>query len=97
MDGELYARIHTAGLNFERMAVNVADFRLHGGNASFRNLGKSRDLETILKAERQHVESRAIRRGYGLTLFKDPYLNGLADGVLWIVARAWKGLLRLKP
>ena len=41
------------------------------------------------------MESRAIRRAYGLTLFKDPYLNGLADGVLWIVARAWKGILRL--
>ncbi len=97
MDGELYARLHAAGLNFERMTVNVADFRLHGGNASFRHLGKSRDLETILKAERQHVESRAIRRAYGLTLFRDPYLTGLVDGVLWIAARAWKGVLRLKP
>ena len=97
MDGELYARLHALGLNFERTAVNVADFRLHGGNASFRHLGKTRDLESILKAERQHVESRAIRRAYGLTLFEDPYLNGLADGALWVVARAWKGLLRLKP
>ena len=95
MDGEFYARLHASGLHFEHLSVKVAEFRLHGGNASFRHLGKTRDLETILKAERQHVESRAIRRAYGLTLFKDPYLNGLADGVLWIVARGWKGILRL--
>lgn len=95
MDGEFYARLHAKGLSFERIPVNVADFRLHGGNASFRHLRKTRELDTILKAERQHVESRAIRRAYGLTLFEDPYLNGLADGVLWIAARAWKGVIRL--
>ena len=72
------------------MPVTVADFRLHGANASQRHLGKTRDLATILAAERQHVESRAIRRAYGITLFEDPYLNGLADGVLWIAARFWK-------
>ena len=44
--------------------------------------------------QRQHVESRAIRRAYGITIFDDPYLNGLADGVLWIAARGWKMVLR---
>ena len=39
--------------------------------------------------------ARAIRRGYGITLFEDPYLNGLVDGVLWIVARAWKGVRKV--
>ncbi|WP_052573645.1 glycosyltransferase family 2 protein [Haloferula sp. BvORR071] len=96
MDGELYARLHASGLNFDRMRLNVADFRIHGGNASLRHLGKPRDLETILKAERQHVESRAIRRAYGLTLFSDPYLNGLADGVLWLAAKGWKGVMKLR-
>jgi hypothetical protein len=47
-------------------------------------------MDTILAAEKQHVESRAIRRAYGITLFNDPYLNGLIDGILWIVARGWK-------
>ena len=46
------------------------------------------------RAERQHVESRAIRRAYGITLFKDPYLNGRIDGILWIVAKGWKTVLR---
>jgi glycosyltransferase involved in cell wall biosynthesis len=92
MDGEFYARLDDAGKEFERVPVNIADFRLHGENASQRHLGNSRDMETILAAERQHVESRAIRRAYGVTLFDDPYLNGLVDGVLWIVAKGWKSV-----
>lgn len=95
MDGEFYARLHAKGMNFQHIPVKVADFRLHGENISQRYLGKTRDMEVILKAERQHVESRAIRRAYGLTLFDDPYLNGLTDGILWIIARAWKGVLRI--
>ena len=92
MDGELYARLDAARKRFEHVPVTVADFRLHGANASQRYLGKSKDMETILAAERQHVESRAIRRVYGITLFQDPYLNGLVDGILWIVAKGWKGV-----
>jgi hypothetical protein len=74
--------------------VTVAEFRLHGSNASQRHLGKTRDMDTILAAEKQHVESRAIRRAYGVTLFDDPYLNGLIDGVLWIIAKVWKLVLK---
>jgi len=95
MDGEFYARLHQAGKRFEHVPVVVADFRVHGGNASHRHLGKTRDMEKVLAAERQHVESRAIRRAYGITWFADPYWNGLVDGVLWIVARGWKGVLKL--
>jgi glycosyltransferase involved in cell wall biosynthesis len=95
MDGEFYARLDRGGLGFERIPVVVADFRLHGGNASQRHLGKARDMETVLAAERQHVESRAIRRAYGITLFDDPYLNGLADGVLWLAAKVWKVVMKL--
>ncbi len=94
MDGEFYARLDAAGKRFQHVPLNVADFRLHGGNASQRHLGKSRDMETILTAERQHIESRAIRRAYGITWFEDPYLNGLVDGMLWIVAKGWKLVLR---
>jgi glycosyltransferase involved in cell wall biosynthesis len=94
MDGEYYARLDQAGKTFVHVPVAVADFRLHGANASQRHLGKTRNMETILAAERQHVESRAIRRVYGVTLFDDPYLNGLVDGLLWIAARGWKGVLK---
>ncbi|MES2474565.1 MAG: glycosyltransferase family 2 protein [Verrucomicrobiota bacterium] len=94
MDGEFYARLDHAGLRFEHVSLNMADFRMHGGNLSQRNLGKSRDMDRILSAERQYIESRAIRRAYGVTLFSDPYLNGLVDGLLWLAAKAWKGILR---
>lgn len=94
MDGEFYARLDAAGKRFEHVPLNIADFRLHGANASQRHLGKTRDMETILLAERQHVESRAIRRAYGITLFADPYLNGLVDGILWILAKSWKWVIR---
>lgn len=94
MDGEFYARLDSIGKKFEHVSVNLADFRLHGANASQRHLAKTRDMETILAAERQHVESRAIRRAYGITLFEDPYLNGLVDGLLWIAARGWKMILK---
>jgi glycosyltransferase involved in cell wall biosynthesis len=94
MDGEFYARLHAAEKSFSHVNVTVADFRLHGANASQRHLGKTRDMETILAAEKQHVESRAIRRAYGVTLFQDPYLNGLIDGLMWIVAKAYKFLIK---
>lgn len=92
MDGEFYARLAAAGKRFEHHSETIAEFRLHGDNASQRNLGRSRNMETILAAERQHVESRAIRRAYGITLFDDPYLSGLVDGVLWIAAKGWKAV-----
>jgi len=95
MDGEFYARIDRIGKRFAYMPVRLAEFRLHGGNASMRHLGKDRDMERILSAERQHVESRAIRRAYGITLFDDPYLNGLLDGFLWLSAKGWKGVRKI--
>lgn len=94
MDGEFYARLDAAGMRFNHVPVTMADFRLHGDNASLRHSGKTREMDRILAAERQHVESRSIRRAYGITLFDDPYLNGLVDGILWIVAKGWKVMLR---
>ena len=96
MDGEFYARLHQAGKTFRHLPGSLAEFRLHGANASMRHLGRARDMDAALKAERQHVESRAIRRVHGVTLFEDPYLNGLVDGVLWIAAKGWKQVLKMK-
>jgi glycosyltransferase involved in cell wall biosynthesis len=92
MDGEFYARLDAAGMKFEHVPVTVADFRMHGGNLSQRHRGSNRDMERILAAERQYIESRAIRRAYGVTLFEDPYLNGLVDGFLWLAAKGWKAV-----
>ena len=95
MDGEFYARLDAFGKFFEHMPLIVADFRLHGSNLSQRNRGASEDMDSLLKAERQYSESRAIRRKYGITLFVDPYLNGLSDGILWIAAKGWKAVKRV--
>ncbi len=96
MDGEFYARLDSIGMKFQHVPIDIADFRMHGENASQRHLVETRDMDTILAAERQHVESRAIRRAYGVTLFRDPYLAGLIDGVLFIVSRGWKAILKLR-
>lgn len=95
MDGEFYARLAAEGKVFERVNLGVADFRLHDDNASRRHLGRNVSMDEAVKAEKQHVESRAIRRVHGITLFEDPYLNGLVDGLLWIIARGWKAFLKL--
>ncbi len=95
MDGEFYARLHAQGKIFLHVPVNVADFRMHGGNASQRHLD-GKDMDSILAAEQQHVESRAIRRAYGFAGFKDPYLTGLVDGVLSVASRGWKAVLKLR-
>lgn len=94
MDGEFYARLDSIGKKFEHVDVNIADFRMHGGNASQRHLTKERDMDTALAAELQHVESRAIRRVYGHSIFKDPYLEGLIDGLFSLLSRGWKVLLK---
>jgi glycosyltransferase involved in cell wall biosynthesis len=90
MDGEFYARLDAAGMGFEHVPLTVADFRMHGGNLSQRHRGMTRDMDRILAAERQYIESRAIRRAYGVTLFEEPYLNGIVDGFLWLAAKGWK-------
>ncbi len=95
MDGEFYARLDSIGKKFKHVPLDIADFRMHGGNASQRHLIRTRDMDTILAAERQHVESRSIRRAYGITLSNDPYLAGLIDGVLYLLARGWKAVLKL--
>jgi len=97
MDGEFYARMDAIGKRFFHVRVDAADFRLHPGNASLRHSGITRDMDTIIAAERQHAESRAIRRAHGFTWTHNPYLNGISDGLLWIVAKAWKGVKRLLP
>lgn len=94
MDGEWYARLDRDGKKFAHMPVEMACFRLHGNNASMRYLGRKSNMSAILSAERQHIESRAIRRAYGITCFSDPYLNGWIDGFLWLIAKGWKWCLR---
>lgn len=96
MDGEFYARLHKAGKSFAYLPVSLADFRVHGKNASIRHLAAKDDMAEVLESEKQHVESRSIRRVYGMTAFQDPYLNGITDGFLYLIARATKVLMKLR-
>lgn len=94
MDGEYFARLSALGKRFEYLPRVLADFRLHDASISQRNLGKE-DIDSVLFHQKQLAESRAIRRVYGVKLFKDEMLNGIVEGVLYHVYRVKKALLRL--
>lgn len=96
MDGEFYARLHKARKSFAYLPISLADFRIHGQNASMRHLAAKDEMIEVLESEKQHVESRSIRRVYGTTVFQDPYLNGITDGFLYLIARAIKVMMKLR-
>jgi glycosyltransferase involved in cell wall biosynthesis len=93
MDGEYYARLAHLGKRFVPMPVTLADFRLHGESISQSSLGKD-DMRNLLRLQRQAAEPRAIRRMYGFKPFKDENLSMVADGLLYHVYRAKKGISR---
>ena len=93
MDGEYYARLSHLGKKFVYFPKVLADFRLHDESISQKSLGKD-GMKNILRTQRQAAEPRAIRRIYGITLFRDEPLNGIVDGVLYHVFRLKKGILK---
>jgi len=94
MDGEYFCRLAAAGKRFEYLPRVLADFRLHDGSISQRNLGK-RDIESVLSHQLQLAESHAIRRVYGVRVFRDEMLNGIVEGMLYHAYRLLKGALRV--
>ena len=94
MDGEYYCRLAYVGKHFAYLPRVLADFRLHGQSISQRNIGKQ-EMDGILEYQHQCAESRAIRRMYGIKLFKDEMFNSIVDGILYHVYRVIKGILRL--
>jgi glycosyltransferase involved in cell wall biosynthesis len=94
MDGEYFCRLSAAGKRFKYLPKVLADFRLHDASISQRNLGKE-DIVGILAHQRQLAESRAIRRVYGIRLFKDEMLNSIVEGVMYHAYRILKGVLRV--
>jgi hypothetical protein len=93
MDGEYYARLAHLGKKFEYLPMVLADFRLHDESISQRSLGRE-DMKNILRMQRQAAEPRAIRRIYGIKLFKDEQLNCVMDGIFYHVFRFKKGILK---
>lgn len=82
MDGEYYNRLSKLGKTFVHFPVVLADFRVHGGNLSKKNLNP-KDVDGLLDKQLQYAESGAIRRAYGVTLFKGEYLNAVVDCLLY--------------
>lgn len=93
MDGEFYARLASKGYKFYYLPRELADFRLHGNNLSMRNYGVQ-DAEACLKLQKQFAETRAYRRAYGHSFFRDENLNTLVDSVFYMVFRCIKPLLK---
>lgn len=93
MDGEYLNRLAAAGKRFEFLPVVLADFRRHGGNLSLRNYG-AKSAGEWLKLEQQWAESRAIRRTYGWTLFRNEHLNAVVDAGLFYFFLGQKALLK---
>lgn len=93
MDGEYFCRLSAQGKKFAYLPKVLADFRLHDGSISQKNLGK-RDIDSVLAHQRQLAESRAIRRVYGMKVFRDEMLNGIVEGIFYHAYRIKKVLLR---
>lgn len=93
MDGEYYARLADLGKRFAYLPEVLADFRLHDESISQRSLGKN-DMKSVLRIQRQAAEPRAIRRIYGIKLFRDEALNNVVDGILYHLFRVKKGILK---
>jgi glycosyltransferase involved in cell wall biosynthesis len=94
MDGEYFSRLAYAGKRFKYLPKVLADFRLHGQSISQRNIGK-KEMDGILEYQHQVAESRAIRRMYGIKLFKDEMANSIVDGILFHAYRVLKGGLKV--
>ena len=93
MDGEYYARLAHLGKRFVYLPEVLADFRLHDQSISQSSIGKG-DMKNVLRVQRQAAEPRAIRRVYGIKLFKDEFLNNVVDGLLYHGYRMKKGILK---
>lgn len=93
MDGDYYARLAVAGKRFAYLPVVLADFRLHGQSISQANL-HSREMAGLLRLQHQIAEVRAIRRAYGWNFGSNREVTDLADGVLALMFRLERGLLR---
>jgi hypothetical protein len=94
MDGEFYARLASKGYKFRYLPKVLADFRVHDGSLSRKNYGAG-DAEACLRLQKQFAETRAIRRAYAKTFFRDENLNTLVDSVLYLFYRCLKPVLKL--
>lgn len=93
MDGEYYNRLAYSGKKFQCYKRVVADFRMHGNNLSQKHLVKN-EINGLLDQQLQFAESRAIRRAYGITFFKNDHLNCAVDTFFFYSYRVIKVILK---
>jgi glycosyltransferase involved in cell wall biosynthesis len=89
MDGEFYARLAAKNFTFAYLPKVLADFRQHGNNLSMKNY-RARNAEDCLRLQKQFAETRAYRRAYGHSAFKDENLNAMVDSILYMFWRSMK-------
>jgi len=93
MDGEYYCRLARAGKRFLYLPAILAEFRLHGENASFRRY-QGKGIDGHLALQKQWAEGAAIRREYGVSFFRDEHANGVVDAGLYFFFLAQKAFLK---
>lgn len=82
MDGEYYCRLARGGKRFQYLPGILAEFRLHGQNASFRQYGQ-KGMKSQLALQKQWAESAAIRRVYGVTIFRGGHPSAVVDAIFY--------------
>jgi len=90
MDGEYYNRLAHEGMKLIHFPKVLADFRMHGENIS-QKLLEAKGIDNLLSLQLHLAESRAIRRCYGWSFFKNDHLNCAMDCFL----AYWFRLLKL--
>lgn len=84
MDGEFYNRLASLGKDFAYLHSRIADFRMHGGNLSFRHRNKSdRSASEELVRQKQFAESATIIRCYGQQAVQSHPWVWFVDGILF--------------
>ena len=94
MDGEYYNRLAARDKKFVHIPIVIADFRMHRENISQKNLMR-KDIDGVLDKMLQYAEGQSIRRCYGVTIFKNDYLNNVVDCFLYYAFRLFKLPLKL--
>ena len=95
MDNEYYARLSLAGKRFTYFPQVLAGFRIHDANLSQVGGVKHGTFDDALHNTKLGVESQAIRRAYGVSLFKNTVFNHAVDVLLYFAAWWLKGTLKL--
>lgn len=95
MDNEYYARLSLAKKSFVYFPCVLAGFRVHDSNTSGVGGLPSGTMEAELSNASMRSEAEAVRRIYGITLFKNIFFTHGVDCVLYLIAWFCKGVLRI--